>query len=129
MTALPPSMTLCDGIPRMSPEARERVEAHLSAGCLRCRSASATLTRRINAAGGVHAALQCDGCGFALSNAMPRAQHYEFQQYATFDETKKDAFYETQAVDRLQSKEAFKAQVVFKVEERSDDYGGHFVRR
>jgi hypothetical protein len=69
------------------PSTRERVNKALQEGC-DCKlmaAPTATLRRRM-IQGGVNIWLQCDGCGRALSNAMPRADHFDADRYPEWDE-------------------------------------------
>jgi hypothetical protein len=117
----PPSMTLSHALPRMSPDARARVEKHLTEGCDRCSGTSATLTLRA-VTGLSRPELQCDSCGRSLSGALKKADHYEVYQYPAFDIDKMNRFFVDRGVDRLESREGFHAQVAYAGADRQADY-------
>ena len=83
-------MILSHEWPRMSGAQKEKIEACLTNGC-HCGSLSATLRRRL-ARATVSIWLQCDVCGAALSSALPRADHFGWQDYFLWNETLRDQY-------------------------------------
>jgi hypothetical protein len=123
MDALPPTaMTLRNGMPRMSQAQIDLVIAHLQTGCTTCRSHTGTMTRRATASGGLHACIQCDGCGKAVSNALRKAEHYEFMNYPLFDEAKREEYQDGYARRRIETREARNAQVMAGLVTKEEDY-------
>jgi len=100
-------MRLHGPLPRMTAEARDRVEKCLAGGCY-CGGETAKLTRRlIRAAVTVH--LQCDGCGRSIGGALPRQHHYNWQDYAPWDEDLREDYnrqQQTEAAERLAARQA-----------------------
>lgn len=80
-------MRLSHDMPRMTPEALQRVTDALAPACsgYMCESSSASLRKR-NTRGIVTVHLQCEGCGRSLGGAMKRDQHYFWQSYEDWDE-------------------------------------------
>jgi hypothetical protein len=97
------AMTLRDGMPRMTEEMIQRVTAHLETGCSHCRHNVGVMTRRAVPTGWF-AVVQCDRCGRTVTNALPKAQHYEFQSYPVFDEDKRVHGEEIIAARRAETK-------------------------
>jgi hypothetical protein len=115
-------MSLRGGLPRMSKDAKERVEECLRRGCVNCRQTEAVLTRRTNSAGIVSAQLQCNTCGRSISGSMKRADHYEFMDYAQFDEELGINYQGSYHDERRDLLEAQLAQLAFNRKQRSVDY-------
>ncbi len=84
------TLQLSHALPRMTTEARLRVEEALAAGC-GCRpqiqggTKTATLTRRmIKHAVVVH--IQCDNCGRSVHGAIKREGHFNWQDYQLWNQ-------------------------------------------
>lgn len=69
---------------------RGKIEVCLKDGCA-CGSETATMRRRL-ARATVSIWLQCDTCGGALSRALPRAEHFVWQDYAMWDDALRDSY-------------------------------------
>lgn len=83
-------MELSHPFPRMAATQRERVTTCLAKDC-DCGGTTATLRQRLIRAS-VTVNIQCDTCGHTLSGALPRAEHYEFQNYTVWDDNLADAY-------------------------------------
>ena len=84
-------MKLQGEVPRMSAEAKRRLDALLDDKDCWCGSTFCALTRRkVGISVVVH--LQCEVCGRGVGSAQPRQEHWHWQSYPEFDAGRYEAW-------------------------------------
>lgn len=109
-------------IPRMSAEAKRRLDALLDDKECFCGSALCSLTKRkVGASVVVH--LQCEICGRGVGSAQPRQEHWHWQSYPEFDAGRYDVWSSEDAKRRAASLSAWRDERKNTLAERRRAYG------
>jgi len=93
-------MKLSHPFPRVSEDARLKIEKALDGGCY-CGGDSARMTKRfINKGKGLTVHIQCETCGRSLIGSMKRIEHFRADDYPDWNEQLRYQYNEIQHLDR-----------------------------